>query len=215
MTITISAGDLQKVVKTVAPFAATPRANLPILETVEFRVIGGELVATATDRFRLAMLRIAGEVSDSFDPLVMRVADLKTLAPTVGAGHCPVSLTRDAAAIHVRSGVAALEFSIATGEFPNVQRLIANVLDGIASSPADTTRSFDATQLADYKKVTAALKIGKDQPVVTVPGGLSNKPVAVTIGDRWFGLLMPTLRDVTVDELGPWRSLLTTTTVAA
>jgi DNA polymerase III sliding clamp (beta) subunit (PCNA family) len=164
---------------------ASKDKSLPTINAVHIEGAGGDLIAKATDRYRL--IEGAVRYSDGgLDPSLISLDDVKRVITLLKAHKANlVNITRVGDAITVSSLGDALTFRLLADTFPPTADLFAKsestpvAIEGVAFNPA---------LMADYAKIAgkkAAIKI-----YFTGEG----KPMRVRItGDKitWRALLMP------------------------
>ena len=159
--------------------------SLPTLNAVQIESEGGDLIARATDRYRLIEGTLKS-LDGRLDPSLVSLDDIKRLITLCKAHKANrVQLSRIGDALTVSSLGDAITFTLREGNFPPTQELFAKsesepvAVEGVAFNPAF---------MADYAKIAgkgAAIKI-----YFTGEG----KPMRVRItGDAvaWRALLMP------------------------
>lgn len=159
--------------------------SLPTLNAVQIESEGGDLIARATDRYRLIEGTLKS-LDGRLDPSLVSLDDIKRLITLCKAHKANrVQLSRIGDTLTVSSLGDAITFTLREGNFPPTQELFAKsegepvAVEGVAFNPAF---------MADYAKIAgkgAAIKI-----YFTGEG----KPMRVRItGDAvaWRALLMP------------------------
>lgn len=195
----ITAKQFAQLVRPVVPLAAAD-GMLPILNAVHFYSAGDYLVASATDRFRLGIHRRRLDGAPPVDlkfglslASISRIGQIfrgpRTFDPvlrfSIEDGLARVSQTGGLEGI-VEASVA---FPLVDGEFPNLPKIITNGLDSDMER-ADTV-GVNSAFLADFQHaVTDAT------PLVIRMGGTdldkaSTRPLILTAGEDFIGLLMP------------------------
>ena len=164
---------------------ASKDKSLRTLNAVQIEGAGGDLIARATDRYRL----IEGAVryrDGGLEPSLIGLEDIKRILSLLKdhKAHL-VDLHRVGDAITVSSLGDSVTFSLIDGNYPPMQDLLSksegepSAVEGVAFNPAF---------MADYAKIA-----GKGQAIKVYFTG-EGKPMRVRItGDKisWRALLMP------------------------
>ena len=183
-SVEIEGGLLLELLEGVSTHAGRDK-SLPTLNAVHIEGAGGDLIARATDRYRL----IEGAVRYSeggLDPSLVSLEDIKRII-TLCKAHKNnlISITRLGDAISVSSLGDVATFTLLGGTFPPTEELLAKsegdpvAVEGVAFNPA---------LMADYAKIA-----GKGAAIKIYFTG-AGKPMRVRItGDKisWRALLMP------------------------
>ena len=183
-SVEIEGGLLLELLEGVSTHAGRDK-SLPTLNAVHIEGAGGDLIAKATDRYRL--IEGAVRYSDgSLEPSLISLENIKQII-TLCKAHKNnlVSITRFNKAISVSSLGNVTTFDLLDGTFPPTEELLAKsegdpvAIEGVAFNPA---------LMADYAKIA-----GKGAAIKVYFTG-EGKPMRVRItGDKitWRALLMP------------------------
>ena len=183
-SVELEGGLLLELLEGVSTHAGRDK-SLPTLNAVHIEGAGGDLIAKATDRYRL----IQGAVRYSeggLEPSLVSLEDIKRII-TLCKAHKNnlISITRLGDAISVSSLGDVATFTLLGGTFPPTEELLAKsegdpvAIEGVAFNPA---------LMADYAKIA-----GKGAAIKVYFTG-EGKPMRVRItGDKiiWRALLMP------------------------
>lgn len=164
---------------------ASKEKSLPTLNAVQIEGAGGDLIARATDRYRL--IEGAVRYSDGgIDPSLVSLDDIKKIITLLKSHKAHlVNIHRVGNALTVSSLGDAITFTLIDGNYPPMQQLLSDsegepsAVEGVAFNPAF---------MADYAKIA-----GKGNAIKIYFTG-KNKPMRVRItGDdiTWRALLMP------------------------
>jgi DNA polymerase III sliding clamp (beta) subunit (PCNA family) len=159
------------------------------LNTVQIEGAGGDLIARATDRYRL----IEGAVrylEGGLEPSLIALDDIKrTITLLKGHKLHLVNIHRVGDAITVSSLGDSVTFTLIDANYPPTAQLFAQFDN---PSPSDIGAidkvSFNPSFFADYAKI-----VGKGAPV-TITFIAKNKPMLIGLGGdkvTWRALLMP------------------------
>ena len=183
-SVEIEGGLLLELLEGVSTHAGRDK-SLPTLNAVHIEGAGGDLIARATDRYRL--IEGAVRYSDgSLEPSLISLENIKQII-TLCKAHKNnlVSITRFNKSISVSSLGNVTTFDLLDGTFPPTEELLAKsegdpvAIEGVAFNPA---------LMADYAKIA-----GKGAAIKVYFTG-AGKPMRVRItGDKivWRALLMP------------------------
>ena len=165
------------------------KSALHALNTVQLEGAGGDLIARATDRYRL--IEGATRYSDGrLEPSLIALEDIKRVI-TLLKGHKLhlVNIHRVGDAITVSALGDSVTFTLIDANYPPTAHLFAQFDN---PSPSDIGAidivSFNPTFFADYAKI-----VGKGNPV-TITFIAKNKPMLIGLGGdkvEWRALLMP------------------------
>ena len=161
----------------------------PVLNAVQLEGAGGDLIARATDRYRL----IEGAtryLDGSLDASLVSLEDIKRTITLVKAHKSNlVNIHRVGGAITISSLGDSVTFTLVDANYPPTAHLFAQFTN---PSPSDIGAidkvSFNPAFFADYAKV-----VGKRNPV-TVTFIAKDKPMLIGLGGdkvEWKALLMP------------------------
>lgn len=229
-TVEIEIHDFADLVNPILPIAGTDEM-LPVLTCVKFSVRGGWLLASATDRFRLAVKRVKTDAT-GFDALVPQ-RDIRTILKIfkprrrdeefgkLTLEHHP---TKNELQVSRSDGFnwsfgfidASLRFTAESGEYPEIHK----VINAAAGAPRETDGWFavNPTYMADWRHA-----VGRNRPLL-IRLGKPNQPILVT-ADDFIGLQMPLRAEthkvdqgdgrpavfVPPDDLSDWAGLLEAT----
>ena len=182
--IEIESGLLLELFEGVATHASKDK-SLRTLNAVQIEGAGGDLIARATDRYRL----IEGAVryrDGGLEPSLIGLEDIKRILSLLKdhKAHL-VDIHRVGDAVTVSSLGDSVTFTLIDGNYPPMQDLLAksegepSAIDSVAFNPA---------LMADYAKIA-----GKGKAIKVYFNG-DGKPMRVRItGDKitWRALLMP------------------------
>ena len=183
-SVELEGGLLLELLEGVSTHAGRDK-SLPTLNAVHIEGAGGDLIAKATDRYRL----IQGAVRYSeggLEPSLVSLDDIKRVITLCKAHKANrVQLSRIGDTITASSLGDAITFTLLGGTFPPTEELLAKsegdpvAIEGVAFNPA---------LMADYAKIA-----GKGAAIKVYFTG-EGKPMRVRItGDKitWRALLMP------------------------
>jgi len=165
---------------------ASKDKSLPVLNSVQIEGTGGDLIARATDRYRLIEGAVRYREGDLQISLIS-LDDIKKVITLLKAHKAHlINISRMGDVISVSALGDSITFTLQEGgRFPDVEELLVKsegdpvAVEGMAFNPAF---------MADYAKIA-----GKGAPVKFYFTG-ENKPARVRItGDKitWRALLMP------------------------
>lgn len=164
---------------------ASKDKSLPVLNAVEILGEGGELIACATDRYRLIQGSLR-YLEGNLDVSLISLDDIKRIITLCKAHKANrVQLSRIGNALTVSSLGDAITFTLLEGKYPPTDQLLA---DSEGEPVAVQGMAFNPAFMADYAKIA-----GKGAAVKVYFKG-ENKPMRVRItGDKvtWQALLMP------------------------
>lgn len=188
--------------------AMSKDATLPVLAAVRVeRTDDNTATLLATDRYRLARVRIPARWTGEGTGFQIAAADVKRL---IADGKVRISADRhltthdylmtlevgsdERLAVSAQHPYAGTEVSfttlVAPGDYPRVGQLFPDALP-----QAEGMAAVNPALLADFAKVKdirpATAKDAKGTPMVIHPNGA--KPILVTVGDWFTGLLMPVI----------------------
>ena len=186
--VEIAGESLLELLEGVSTHASKDK-GLRTLNAVQIEGAGGDLIARATDRYRL--IEGAVRYSDGgLDASLIALEDIKRTITLVKAHKLHlVNLTRIGNAITVSSLGDSVTFTLIDGNYPPTAHLFAQFDN---PSPSDIgaidTVSFNPGLFADYAKI-----VGKGNPV-TITFIAKGKPMLIGLGGdkiTWRALLMP------------------------
>lgn len=199
-SITITARQWRDLIGPVLPCAGRDDM-LPILSAIEVRTDGKWLIATATDRFRVAMKRIAKVATDddlntewpefyALIPLKAVRSILSTTKTTRGYDPAMTFTAKDANTMVVEAAgafdlfdSAGFTHTILSAEYPKVASLIRDAL-ALPAEERVASVSVNMDYLAEFKAVGP-------RSTLRILLGLANKPLVVTDDNGFIGALMP------------------------
>lgn len=218
MKITLTARQFSSLFAAVLPFAGKDYM-LPVLTAVHVRTHGKWLVATTTDRFRLAKHRMPKPPTEGDESVEW--ADFEALIPTsavrsIMATFKPsrgldadLTLTVEDGRLIVEAGSALfstfdqarISYSLETGEWPKADSIFTEAL---ATTERCGTTAFNPKFLADFKVPgVPALRF--------LNGAGPTKAVLVTDDENFLAVIMP--RRITSDSPAEsWDDILTPAT---
>lgn len=192
-SLTISVRNLKALVEPVTPCAGADDM-LPVLNCVQIKTNGEWLVASATDRFRLAAHRQRGEWPAGWQALIP-VRTLRGIFATFKAGRgSDPELTLTIVDDHnlkvemtggLNDGLfseASITYPLLSGEFPNLGQILSKA---IAAESVAGDRRFNWKFLSGF---SAADPHGQG---LIMHGGDPSAPMLVTDGEDFVGILMP------------------------
>lgn len=176
-------------VAALSAFASTKSSNTPILQGVQLRISGGELVALATDRYTLARVRHEHAETDELEPVVIPTPALTEALKSAKNSEL-ISITHDSGSLTLDWGSGQLKTFAIEGNYPPVERLFP---DEPGDIPAGA--SFDSQFLARLSKLTRPARSPQDRVVVfslsgsdATTGKLAN---LYAVGDHYDALISP------------------------
>lgn len=207
----ISTKALAQLTKPVIPLAHKD-GMLPVLNAVRLQAFGKYLTASATDRYKAGMARV------ELDPappagldIIIRLAELRRLLAIFKSDaktERTVTITVLDHGIKVEQAFgldfldASMTFPRESGDFPNIAALFKT------EQPAQPVSSvaLDASHIAEFRHA-----IREGEPLI-VRSGEQNRPIVVTAGSHFVGLLMPmrSSSGAATDALSEWSELFAT-----
>lgn len=198
-SITLTARQWRELIAPVLPFAGNDYM-LPVLNAVHVRTEGKWLIATASDRFRVGVKRIAKVPTDedatttwpAFQALIPLPAVKSIgamLKPTRGLESGATftvdddNLVVEAAGAFVMFDAARFTHRLATGEFPDMRKLIHKALN-TPDEERGSRISVNPAFLADFK--SSAGRVIR----ILLPARMQD-PLLLTDDEGFLGLLMP------------------------
>lgn len=207
-SIAITIGDLHRLIDPVLPCASTD-SMLPVICAVQIKSQGRWLVATATDRFKIGIKRIAAEEGEwpEFEAL-LPVAGIKSIFtafkalrgqnPTITleqvddfrlTASCEGGLAGDLAR-------ASCEIFLVMGEFPKVGHLVRKALE---AEPAAQMIGFN------WKYLSAFAGAGDSRDGTTLQMKFTGeREPALIVGEDFLGAIMPRKLTSGVDFAAGW-----------
>lgn len=196
---TITPHDLRNLLAPVAPLAGTDE-YLPVLCAVLIRGKGRTITATATDRYRAGITRHEldaprGEKQDpvpEFSALVNLAGVKQILAafkPRRATDHARLTVRVNSKRLSIEGPTywghpAEIAIPHQPGKFPDVHRIILEAL---------TPRESNAYGFGINPEFFAEFKHAarRGDTLAVYPGANPSRPVALTAGDYFAGILMP------------------------
>ena len=164
---------------------ASKDKSLRTLNAVQLEGAGGDLIARATDRYRLIEGAVRYREGD-LDISLISLEDIKKVITLLKAHKAHlINLTRIGDALTVSALGDAITFTLLDGNYPPMVQLLS---DSEREPIAVTSMAFNPALMADYAKIA-----GKSAAIKVYFNG-ENKPMRVRItGDKitWRALLMP------------------------
>ena len=168
---------------------ASKDKSLRALNAVQLEGAGGDLIARATDRYRL----IEGAVRYSeggLDASLVSLEDIKRILTLLKAHKAHlINLTRIGDALTVSVLGDAITFTLLDGQFPPTAHLLDQPFNPSNSDLGVTDKvSFNPALFADYAKI-----VGKGNPVTITFTGKGKLMLIGLKGNKveWRGALMP------------------------
>jgi DNA polymerase III sliding clamp (beta) subunit (PCNA family) len=187
--IEIAGESLLELLEGASTHADKGKSALHALNTVQLEGAGGDLIARATDRYRL--IEGAVRYSDGgLEPSLIALDDIKRTITLVKAHKLHlVNIHRVGDAMTISSAGDSVTFTLVEANYPPTAHLFAQFDN---PSPSDIGAidivSFNPSFFADYAKI-----VGKGNPV-TITFIAKNKPMLIGLGGdkvEWRALLMP------------------------
>lgn len=168
---------------------ASKDKGLRTLNAVQLEGAGGDLIARATDRYRL--IEGAVRYSDgSLEASLVSLEDIKRTITLVKAHKAHlINLTRIGDALTVSALGDAVTFTLIDGQFPPTAHLLDQPFNPSNSDLGVTDKvSFNPALFADYAKI-----VGKGNPVTITFTGKGKLMLIGLKGNKveWRGALMP------------------------
>lgn len=168
---------------------ASKDKGLRTLNAVQLEGAGGDLIARASDRYRL--IEGAVRYSDGgLEPSLVSLEDIKRIITLVKAHKSNlVNITRIGDALTVSSLGDAVTFTLLDGTFPPTAHLLEQPFNPSGSDLGVTdTVAFNPALFADYAKIA-----GKGAPVTITFTGKGKLMLIGLKGDKvqWRAALMP------------------------
>lgn len=164
---------------------ASKDKSLPTLNAVQLEGAGGDLIARATDRYRLIEGAVRYREGD-LEVSLISLDDIKKVITLLKAHKAHViNISRVGDAVSVSALGDAITFTLLDGKYPPMQDLLTK---GEGEPVPVEGMAFNPAFMADYAKIA-----GKGAAVKVYFTG-ENKPMRVRItGDKitWRALLMP------------------------
>lgn len=204
-TIHLTATELSSLIGAVLPFAGKD-FELPVLNSVLIETDGKWLYATATDRFRFGVKRIAKRATEEdesttwpeFRALVplssikallslfkpSRAASRQGLSPTLSLAVDGDQLIAESTGGFELFSSSRFGYTLMQGQYPDVRKLLRDEL--AHAGDRVSTVGLNTTFLADYKHLGR-----RDAAVEFTMGSSEGKPIIIRDHDGFIGLLMP------------------------
>jgi hypothetical protein len=198
-TFTIGADEFRALVNPVLPMAGTD-VYLPAINSVLIEGRGKWLSATATDRFRVGIKRIAKTPTDDDTatewpefkaniPLRSVKSMLTTFKSPRGSLPARITFTIEGGTLTVEASgafdlfdAARFTHQLEPGEFPGVRAVIRQALE-TPEGERMASVGINPAYMADFKASGAK--------TLRVLVGAAQKPLVVTDGEGFIGALMP------------------------
>lgn len=199
-TLTITPGQFADLIKPVLPFASTDDM-LPVLCAIQIRTEGQWLIATATDRFRVAVQRIEKRATDDdpattwpeFEALIpvravkSMLATFKPARRSAPVHEMKMTITDDRISVIAAGSFdlfdnAEMGWALETGSFPQVAGLFREALSTPPENRSPVVGVHPA-YLRDFATVGG--------PVLRIELGAFSKALVATNDDGFIALLMP------------------------
>ena|SRR5437868_4965111 len=201
-TVTVKANDLHAAFKSVLLFAGKD-ATLPMLAAVKLEIVGKELVAITTDRFRIGMVRVPidteVEFSDTFTTLINRT-DVDNMVRVLATAKKDVewravTLTvealvtgRNSVSYRTTDGTSGSVTAL-DADFPKVRFLFPESAPELVDQEADRhSFAVSPAYMGDFAKAATILKA---RSMIIEPNVRADRPATVRIGSNFYGLIMP------------------------
>jgi hypothetical protein len=194
-SISITIGDLHRLIDPVLPCASTDYM-LPVLTGVHVKSSGRWLVATATDRFRIGIKRVAAEEGEwpEFEAL-LPLAGIKSIFSSFKAlrGQNPVitlSVEDGKLTATCEGGLAgdlaraSCQIFLVDGEYPKVASLLSSML---TAEPLADPQGFNWGYLSSFL-AAGDRRDGSTLQIRLVESG--SKPAALIVGEDFVGAVM-------------------------
>lgn len=192
-SITLTASSLAALVKPVLPFAAQD-GELPVLNAVLIQTQGAFLTATATDRYRLAIQRLAYLDKDA-PPFSLLVA-LRDLRQILGLFKATrkddreLTITIDGDGKFTVTASGALDGFLAAkmawrcidGQYPRIRKLLRDALAQKDQLPAIHVNPHYLADFAGAAPRHVPMRVWGSDPA---------QPLAIAIGEDFVAALMP------------------------
>ena len=163
--------------------------DLPVLNSLLLSAKGGEIIATATDRYRFIEGKIAGEGEGEgegeLSATLISSKDIKRVLELIkdkSLNRQLITFSRVGDLVSVSLGSNSITANAVEGSFPPYEHLFPTEFSSVESI------AFNPKLFADYSKV-----VGKRGAVKITFNG-ERKPMLITlVGDKvsWRALLMP------------------------
>lgn len=199
-TLTLNTHDLHRALKTAAVFATTD-ATIPGLRGVKINVLPtGEILFSATDRFRIGIVRITATEHAGIDPagqpFYLSLDDVKTLVPLLKVpardqGKHTTDVTLDARELTWDTGTTRGAFRHYDHETPKLFSLIdTEATTPIVAEDAKANASRLGVNPAYLASFAKAAWERRDTMIVE-PATTPARPCMIRVGDHFLGLIMP------------------------
>ena len=187
--IEIEGGLLLELLEGASTHADKGKSALHALNTVQLEGAGGDLIARATDRYRL--IEGATRYSDgALEPSLVALEDIKRVITLLKAHKAHlVNITRLGNAITFSALGDAITFTLVDANYPSTAHLLDQPLNPSGSDLGVTdTVAFNPALFADYAKIA-----GKGAPVTITFTGKGKLMLIGLKGDKvqWRAALMP------------------------
>lgn len=212
-SIELTSSTLRELILPVMPLASDD-LTFPVLAAVLIRSDGTTVTALATDRYRAGIQRITpAQAAEGFSALVS-TTDLRhiltvfkparkmdtELRLTTGEDAGKPTITIEAIGGLTTFSAASFTYRQVDDAYPLIDSLFAQALERVPTRPVPDF-AVDPRFLADFKPLR------RGEPMrVSVSDAL--KPILITIGNDFLGLLMPVKRSAEDSETfgATWRA---------
>lgn len=198
-TVALTAHNLTRVLATAALCASTDRM-IPPINRVEVSVSDGYVIAVATNRFRMGVCRVKHEVdADAVLPpqgwaAAIDLDDLRRLCTIIrprtrGERSAEVSFTVAGDSLDELTFTAGTITMTATAhreKFPDWRKMMRTCRDN-AVDPAPSV-PVNPGYLASFGKAS-----WESDDRLEIFASRRNRPTTITVGEHFFGVLMPVL----------------------
>lgn len=216
MKATVKASDLVRALVSVMPHAGDD-TTLPAISCVQFEVIEQRLYLMATDRYTVGVshmplpepkdqIKQPGVKSDLDFRTVLQIADVKQLfavAKMASTAFKPlptdVTIEVKGEQVHVTAGLESHVLRAAVGATAPPWR-------GLFPSTMDLTVDVGPYVAYNAQFMARFAKAGDKHDAMLTWRQPGTKPLLITVGDSFFGLIMPVKAEATVmlDHLPDW-----------
>lgn len=157
--------------------------DLPVLNATLLSAKGGEIIATATDRYRFIEGKIEGE--GELSATLISSKDIKRVLELIkdkSLNHQLLTFSRVADLVSVSLGSNSITANAVEGSFPPYEHLFPSEFLSVESI------AFNPRLFADYSKI-----VGKNGSVKITFTGDRKAMLITLVGDKvsWRALLMP------------------------
>lgn len=190
-TVTFNGGELRRVLGNAVLFTATPKQAVPVLESVRFEWVEGQLLVVACNRYVVSWEAASSVKSEGSDPFCLSVPDCKQVIGLLPRKPLPseeVTVTYDPAGgdVTVSHYGASFKFTAHQGDYVRWQ----NLKNRFTAAPVGVVAVAPA-----WLNLLAKVDGGyKDAPVRFEFGGRGEhgvNPFKVTVGETFTVLVCP------------------------